>query len=113
MYASLETINICTPTKTDLHFQKITELSQLEDFMSVLTPCFHFTENTHNTMQEVYSQALQTNQSELEHYLIRYKDKVVGTGSIFFGKQVPGLYNLAVLDEYRNQGIGTNFASRG
>lgn len=54
-----------------------------------------------------HQKALEAMSQHLVNFAALYQNQIIGIASIFTADQMPGFYNLAVLPEYRKQGIAT------
>lgn len=75
----------------------------IDDIMALVGVCFNLEEED----LKIYQRATEMHHVKFKHFLIRINSKIVGVGSLFFDDESVGSYNLAVLPEFRNQGIAT------
>jgi GNAT superfamily N-acetyltransferase len=75
----------------------------LSDWMRPLCKAFHFEDAVAKQVQH----ALEIMSASFQHFAAVHEGKIIATASVFLEGDVPGLYNLAVLPEFRNRGIAT------
>jgi len=75
----------------------------LTDWISPIKIAFAMNEKT----AFHYQRSLESVHKQFKHFMAKREGRVVAVASLFLNSEIAGLYNLAVLPEYRKQGIGT------
>ncbi len=95
--------NVIVPHNVEII--EITNPEQLDDWAKPLSISFGFSENDSKLICKIFKQLIDS--QDIKHYIAYSDGKPIGSASVFFTGDTAGLYNLAVLPEYRNQGIGS------
>lgn len=89
---------------TRINFKRVSQPSEMRTFCEIINTCFEFDEVMANFYHHAMTRLL--SHPQFEHYLVYNGKNAIGTGSIFMQGKVCGFYNLGVLPEYRQRGIG-------
>lgn len=95
--------NIILPSNIEII--EVTKPEQIDDWIKPFSISFGFTEHDSNIYCKLFKQLL-TNNPNIKYYIAYCNKKAVGSSMILFTEDTAGLYNLGVLPEYRNRGIG-------
>lgn len=91
------------PKNENVMIQSIQDIQSLEEWNRVLAIGFNFSPEIEQGLLDLFKRLF--TYCKLQHFAAYIDKKIVGTGSLFYSDQTCGLYNLAVLPEYREQGI--------
>lgn len=79
------------------------DVNNLDEWTTVIGKEFKFSDQVIHQ----YQTALKNLPEKLQHFCALDNEKIIATGSLYFGSDFVGLYNLATLAEYQKQGIAT------
>lgn len=88
---------------SDITLRTLDKKEDLTSWMRPLKIAFDLTDSQANC----YQRALEGASEKLLHYEALKNGQIIGVASLFLHHEIAGLYNLAVLPEFRKQGIGT------
>lgn len=96
--------------KMDIHhdmvqIKQITQRDMLPAWLQPIVISFEFSEEMANFYLDVWEKHF--DDPSVIHIGAFKGDEIIGTGTLFLEPESCGFYNLAVLPEYRNHGIGT------
>jgi len=87
--------------------QAVTSAADLRVWVEIMTGIYGLPEFTQQPWFRILRRAGLRSQSKLQHFLATVDGEVAGVGSIFYGSQAAGIYNIAVPDSYRGQGVAS------
>lgn len=83
----------------------VSNLAELEAWIKPFSLCFGFDQEQAENVKQAYQSLF--NSKQLQHFIVYDSDKPIAGASVFMKDGVAGLYNLCVLPQYRQQGIGS------
>ncbi len=105
LLGDVNTIADVAVANNDIRCEMVTSTADLAKWITPFQTAFGYTDHNAQKLIERYSQHLTGD--HLFHFIAYIDNTPVGSASLFFNDNVWGLYNLGVLPEYRQQGVGT------
>lgn len=90
----------------DVYYKKLKSIEELKDFFLPFHVSFPFTDTAFEEIKKIYHNNF--NNVNLTHYVAYQNESPIACASLYILDGIAGLYNLAVLPDYRNRGIGKN-----
>ncbi|MEW4562907.1 GNAT family N-acetyltransferase [Bremerella sp. JC770] len=87
--------------------QSVTSPSQLRTWVEIMTGVYGLPEFTQHSWFDILKKAGLGSRKKLQHFVALVEGEVAGVGSIFYGSQAAGIYNIAVLPAYCGQGVAS------
>jgi GNAT superfamily N-acetyltransferase len=104
MVCDLKELPAAIPTPPGFTIQVVNDLVTFKVWVEVFCPGYGLPESFIKPLHELFgSLGLQDN---LRHYLGYLDKKPVAAASIFYSEDTAGIYNVAVLEQARGQGLG-------
>ncbi len=91
----------------EVEVQAVTAVTDLRTWVEVMTSVYDLPEFTQEPWFQILKKAGIGSRSKLQHFLAMVEGEVAGVGSIFYGSQAAGIYNVAVLPSFRGQGVAS------
>ncbi|MHC2070060.1 GNAT family N-acetyltransferase [Bremerella sp. T1] len=91
----------------DVEIQAVTSATQLRTWVEIMTGVYGLPEFTREPWFQILNRLGLDGRSKLQHFVARLDGDVAGVGSVFYGSQAAGIYNIAVLPEFRGQGVAS------
>jgi len=87
--------------------QAVTSPSQLRTWVEIMTGVYKLPEFTRQPWFDILKKAGLGSRKKLQHFVALVEGDIAGVGSIFYGSQAAGIYSIAVLPQYRGQGVAS------
>ncbi|QDU77279.1 Acetyltransferase (GNAT) family protein [Bremerella volcania] len=91
----------------EVEVQAVTSITDLRTWVEIMTGVYGLPEFTQEPWFRILKQAGLGSRKKLQHFMAIVDGEVAGVGSIFYGIQAAGIYNIAVLPEFRGQGVAS------
>ncbi|WP_158261266.1 MULTISPECIES: GNAT family N-acetyltransferase [Pirellulaceae] len=91
----------------EVEVQAVSTANDLRTWVEIMTGVYGLPEHTQEPWFRILKKAGLGSQSKLQHFLASVDGEVAGVGSIFYGSQAAGIYNIAVLPPFRGQGVAS------
>lgn len=91
----------------EVEIQAVTSAADLRMWVEIMTGVYDLPEFTQEPWFRILKRAGLGTRKKLQHFLALVDSEVAGVGSIFYGSQAAGIYNIAVLPPFRGQGVAT------
>lgn len=87
----------------DVQIEILSDGTHLNDWIQPIQIAFEM----NDAVAKQYQTCLEKNAKHFVHFIAKTDNKIIAAASLFLHKDIAGLYNLAVVPEYRTKGIGT------
>lgn len=91
----------------EVEVQAVNTTTDLRTWVEIMTGVYELPEFTQEPWFQILKKAGLGSRKKLQHFLARVDGEVAGVGSLFYGTQAAGIYNIAVLPQYRGQGVAS------
>lgn len=91
----------------EVEIQAVTSIADLRTWVEIMTGVYGLPEFTQEPWFQILKKAGLGSRKKLQHFLAMVEGEVAGVGSIFYGSQAAGIYSVAVLPQFRGQGVAS------
>lgn len=91
----------------EVEVQAVTSATDLRTWVEVMTSVYDLPNFTQEPWFQILKKAGIGSRNKLQHFVALVDGEVAGVGSIFYGSQAAGIYNVAVLPPFRGQGVAS------
>ncbi|WP_207395832.1 GNAT family N-acetyltransferase [Bremerella alba] len=91
----------------EVEIRAVTSAIDLRTWVEIMTGVYGLPEFTQEPWLRILKKAGLGSRKKLQHFLALVDGEVAGVGSIFYGSQAAGIYNIGVLSQYRGQGVAS------
>jgi len=106
MYFDMKTLDDKLQKKDDFHIKEINDLKSLKDWTKLNAVCFSLTRDIQSFITDKNAGLFLNKTVSGRHFVAYYKNKPVGTSSVFLADGVAGIYNVTTAPGARGKGIG-------
>lgn len=106
MYLDMSSLDNNLKKKDDFYIKEIDGLKSLKDWTKLNAICFSMTRDIQRFITNSNADLFLNKSISGKHFIAYYKDKPVGTSSVFFANGVAGIYNVTTAPEARGKGFG-------
>lgn len=91
----------------EVEVQAVNSATDLRTWVEIMTGVYGLPEFTQEPWFRILKKAGLGSQSKLQHFLASIDGEIAGVGSIFYGSEAAGIYNIAILPPFRGQGVAS------
>lgn len=91
-----------------LRIKQVSDLFAVEHFLHVYCVCFELSKDVEKELIKYHSRLFLDPLLPAYHYIGYVNGKPVGTSTVFYSSGIAGIYNITVLPEARNLGVGSD-----
>lgn len=106
MYLDMTSLDDNLKIIDDFYIKEIDDLKSLKHWTKLNAICFSMTRDIQRFITNSNADLFLNKKISGKHFIAYYKDKPIGTSSVFFANGVAGIYNVTTAPEARGKGIG-------
>lgn len=91
----------------EVDVQAVNSATDLRTWVEIMTDVYGLPEFTQEPWFQILKKSGLGSRKKLQHFLASVDGEVAGVGSIFYGSQAAGIYNIAVVPQFRGQRVAS------